>query len=142
MPLFEENQTKTETNQFKDTNNCEFGTQNQDQTKQSGVINMIGQCLPFVPILFEQFTGQKIPQMSGTMAEMQMALTTIQNGLQTVVSNQNQIAQRLVNLETNASQQLTNLTQQFQSLRLTHTKERERKEIAYNNQPENQEENY
>jgi len=59
-----------------------------------------------------------------------------------VVSNQNQIAQRLVNLETNASQQLTNLTQQFQSLRLTHTKERERKEIAYNNPPENQEESY
>ena len=146
MPLFEENQTKTETNQFKDTNNCEFGqekpTKFNSETKQSGVINMIGQCLPFVPILFEQFTGQKIPQMSGTMAEMQMALTTIQNGLQTVVSNQNQIAQRLVNLETNASQQLTNLTQQFQSLRLTHTKERERKEIAYNNQPENQEENY
>ena len=123
MPLFQEqNNQETET---KDANNCESG--------QPNITNMIGQCLPFVPLLFEQFTGQKIPQMSGTMAEMTMALTTIQNGLQTVVSNQNQIAQRLVNLETNASQQLTNLTQQFQSLRLTHTREKKQIELHGNN---------
>src|SRR5277367_3090580 len=113
MPLFEETKTNQDTDQVKDTNNCEFGqeksTKFNSETKQSGVVNMIGQCLPFVPILFEQFTGQKIPQMSGTMAEMQMALTNIQNGLQTVVSNQTQLAQRLVSLETNANSQLTNL---------------------------------
>jgi len=71
--------------------------------------------------------------MTGTMAEMQLALTSIQTALQTVVQNQQQLAQRLVNLETSATAQFTNLTQQVQSIkhiRLTH--DRERKQIDYN----------
>ncbi|CAG8852116.1 34328_t:CDS:1, partial [Gigaspora margarita] len=45
------------------------------------------------------------------------------------------------NLEKNASNQLTNLTNQFQSLRLTHT--REKKQIEYNPPREEEEtENY
>jgi hypothetical protein len=55
-----------------------------------------------------------------------MALISIQTNLQT-------INQRLTSLETNAVQQLTSLSQQFQSLRLTHT--REKKEIEYNPNP-------
>ena len=112
--------------------------------EESGLIKTIGQLLPFAPIVFEQFTGQKIPAMTGTMAEMQMALGQINSNLQTVINNQNQLNQRINQLETNASQQLNNLTNQFNSLRLTHT--REKKEIQYNSNrlsEENQEaENY
>jgi hypothetical protein len=124
MPLFD-NQTNTDTNQ---TENYETKS---EPTKPNSLITTLGQVLPFAPLLFEQFTGQKLPQMGGTIAEIQLVLNTIQNGLQTVVNNQQELAQRLVNLETNANSQLTNLTQQFQSLRLTHT--RERKEIDFNN---------
>lgn len=130
-------------------------TNNQPQTNQqtasspnpkeeSGLIKTIGQLLPLAPFVFEQFTGQKVPQMSGTMAEIQLALTNLQTNLSAVVNNQQQLMQRIVNLETNASQQLNNLTNQFQSFRLTHT--REKKEIAYNSnrlsEENREEENY
>ncbi|CAI2162649.1 6804_t:CDS:1 [Funneliformis geosporum] len=128
MPLFEEtinNQPPKPT--------ADSGSEKQTQYKPNSLITTIGQLLPLAPFVYEQFTGQKVPAMSGTIAE-------IQSGIQTILHNQQQLAQRIVNLETNASQQLTNLTQQFQSLRLTHTKER--KEIDFNNPPpklENQE---
>ncbi|CAG8758900.1 720_t:CDS:2, partial [Ambispora leptoticha] len=53
--------------------------QEQVQTKPepSGLIKMVGQSLPFLPLLFEQFTGQKIPQMGGTIFEIQMALNQV-----------------------------------------------------------------
>src|SRR6185295_15758478 len=91
---------------------------NQEQTKpeSSGLMKMVGQSLPFLPLLFEQFTGQKVPQMSGTMFEIQMALNQ-------VMASQQAIMQRLTNLENNASHQFTNLTNQVQSIksiRLTH----------------------
>jgi len=90
-------------------------------------MKMVGQSLPFLPLLFEQFTGQKVPQMSGTMFEIQMALNQ-------VMASQQTIMQRLTNLENNATQQFTNLTSQVQSIksiRLTH--DRERKQIEFNN---------
>jgi hypothetical protein len=126
MPLFDKNQTNTDTKQ----------TNGSTQPNDNFLMAILGQSLPAI---FEKFTGQKI-QMNGP--EIAQALIQIQNGLQTVVDNQQELAQRLVNLETNANSQLTNLVQQFQSLRLTHTREREKKEIAYNKLPENQEENY
>ena len=133
MPLFEEiphskKSTDTQTNQTDNQKN-----QTPKPPEESGIIKTIGQLLPFAPLVFEQFTGQKLPAMSGTMADIQFALTNLQTSLQTVVQNQTQLAQRIVNLETNASQQLSNLTQSFQSFRLTHT--RERKEIEYNPNP-------
>jgi hypothetical protein len=65
---------------------------NQNQTqKPSGLLTIIGQLLPLAPFAFEQFTGQKVPQMTGTIAEMQMALGQISNNLQTIANNQNQI---------------------------------------------------
>jgi septal ring factor EnvC (AmiA/AmiB activator) len=76
-------------------------------------------------------TGQKIPQMSGTMAEIQTTLMQIQTGMQTIVNNQQSLNQRLINLESSA----TNLTHQFQNLRLTHTKEQ--KQIEYGNTQNN-----
>src|SRR6185369_9609934 len=117
-------------------------TLNQDQNKldnqstnqePSGIMKMVGQSLPFLPLLFEQFTGQKIPQMSGTMAEIQMALSQVIAAQQQILSNQQSLNQRLVNLENNASSQFTNLVQQVQSIksvRLTHQKET--KAIDYN----------
>ena len=126
MPLFEEktnqnNQTSSSANQDNSTQSNQ--TQNQ---KPSGLLTIIGQLLPLAPFAFEQFTGQKVPQISGTMAEIQMALNQ-------VLTNQQAITQRLTNLENNASQQFTNLVQQVQSIksiRLTH--DRERKQIDYN----------
>src|SRR3954452_9355726 len=104
-------------------------TLNQDQTnlnnqstnqEPSGIMKMVGQSLPFLPLLFEQFTGQKVPQLSGTMAEIQMALNQ-------VIVSQQAIMQRLTSLENNATQQFNGLAQQVQSIksvRLTHDRER------------------
>ena len=133
MPLFEESKENQ-------TNNSEFNQSVTEPKKETSLINIIGQCLPFAPLVFEQFTGQKIPAMSGTMAEIQLVLNNLQTGLQTVVNNQQQLAQSLIALETNANQHLTNLTNQFHSLRLTHT--REKKEIAYNNSSSEDNESY
>ena len=153
MPLFETNQTNHSANQqtqnstINQTDNCGFDTQtnpqNQTQTKpenQSGLLTMIGQLLPLAPFAFEQFTGQKVPAMTGTIAEMQLALVQISNNLQTIAQNQQALSQRLIALENNAVQQLTSLTHQFKSLRLTHTKEQ--KQIEYNPDPNKLEENY
>lgn len=162
MPLFEEKE-KTNPNQNQTyqtetcgswtsgSQNCGFETsQKSSQTdknqKPSGIIATIGQLLPLAPFVFEQFTGQKVPQMTGTVAEMQMSLVQIQSGLQTIVNNQQQLAQRitvletkfgeqqtkLLEIQTNANQHLTNLVNQFNSLRLTHTKEQKRIEYGNN----------
>jgi len=134
MPLLEENtnpnqQTNQSANQLNSTSN----------QKPNSLITTIGQLLPLAPFVFEQFTGQKVPMMSGTMAEVVNSLQQIQISLQTLANNQQALSQRLIALESSAN----NLTHQFQSLRLTHTKEK--KEIEYNpNRPiTNQtEENY
>jgi hypothetical protein len=118
MPLFEKKTNPDPTTQ---------------SPKSSGLVNTLGQLLPLAPFFYEQITGQKVPPLTGTIAEMQLALTSIQTALQTITQNQQELAQRLMNLESTAQTQLTNLTQQFQSFRLTHT--REKKEIEYNPHP-------
>ena len=138
MPLFEE---KTNQNQSVNTNQTEqSATTKTTPDNKSNLLTIIGQCLPFAPLVFEQFTGQKVPQLSGTIAEITNSLQNIQISLQTLANNQQQLSQRINQLETNANQHLTNLTNQFKSLTLTHTKEQ--KQIAYHNQPnsENHEE--
>jgi len=114
-------------------NNQQEQPNNQVQPQEpSGLMKMVGQSLPFLPLLFEQFTGQKVPQITGTMAEIQMAL-------QQVIVSQQAIMQRLTALENNATNQFTNLTNQVQSIksvRLTHQKET--KAIDYNLNQENQ----
>jgi|SRR6185437_7309422 len=134
MPLFTENTHQT--TKHTETSGSQtpgFDTQTPNQ-KPSGLLTIIGQLLPLAPFAFEQFTGQKVPQMTGTIAEMQMALIQIQSNLQTIVNNQNSLNQRLITLESSAN----NLTNQFKSLRLTHTKEQ--KQIEYH--PPQTEENY
>ena len=108
------------------------------QQKSSGLLTIIGQLLPLAPFAFEQFTGQKVPPMTGTIAEMQMALINIQTNLQTIVNHQQSLNQRLIQLETSASQHLTNLTNQVKSLKLTHTQETklsetQKKQTEFNN---------
>jgi hypothetical protein len=131
MPLLEE--TTLPNNQ-----NPSANPPSSTNPKPNSLISTISSLLPLAPLLFEQFTGQKVPAMGGTMAEMKLAITQIQTNLQMVVNNQQQIYQQIEQLKTTASNQLTNLTHQFQNLRLTHTKEQ--KQIDFN-RPENQENN-
>ncbi|WNE40154.1 MAG: hypothetical protein GBAus27B_000221 [Mycoplasmataceae bacterium] len=116
---------------------------NQEQTQtikaeNSGLMKMVGQSLPWIPLLFEQFTGQKIPQMTGTIAEMQMVLMQIQASQQAIINSQQNFNQRLLALENNATQQFNNLIQQVQSIKsIRLTQNSERKQIEYNLQSEN-----
>jgi len=60
------------------------------------------------------------------MGEIQSALQQVQFSLSQVLTNQQQLWTKLESLENNASQQLTHLASQvqsIQSLRLTHSKE-------------------
>jgi hypothetical protein len=114
------NQTQT------DSSANQSNSTNQTSHQPAGLMTIIGQLLPLAPFAFEQFTGQKVPHMTGTIAEMKNALLLIQTNLQTIANNQQTLSQRLMALENSAN----NLTHQFKSLRLTHTKER--KEIEYN----------
>jgi hypothetical protein len=123
---FNQTQTDQSANQQSSTNQ----SQSTETKKPSGLITTLGSLLPFAPLVFEQFTGQKVPQLSGTMADIQLALTNLQTNLAVISQIQQQIMQRITTLETNANQHLTNLTQQFQSFRLTHT--REKKQIDFN----------
>ena len=145
MPLFEEKkanpnqQTNQSANQPAAT--CTSAKPENSAGNKSGLLTIIGQLLPLAPFAFEQFTGQKVPAMTGTMADIQANIQNIQTNLQVIVQNQQALSQRLIQLETNASQQFTNLIQQVQtvqSLRLTHQKERQ--EIEYN--PTKSESNY
>ena len=120
-------------NNFNNQSNQDQTNLNNQTTNQesSGIMKMVGQSLPFLPLLFEQFTGQKIPQMGGTIAEMQLVLNQVLTMQQQILTNQQTLNQRLVSLENNASHQFTNLTNQVQSIksvRLSH----ERKQIDYN----------
>ena len=99
-----------------------LGTNSPPENKK-GLVSIVGSLLPLAPVLFEQWTGQKIPPMTGTLAEMNNSLSSLSLALTQILNNQNQLWNRLEQLEKNASQQLTSLGQQFQSWRLTHTKE-------------------
>ena len=91
MPLFEEktnqnNQTSSSANQ----DNSAQSNQTQNQ-KPSGLLTIIGQLLPLAPFAFEQFTGQKVPQMTGTMAEIQQSINQLTTNLSVIVNNQTKI---------------------------------------------------
>src|SRR5436305_1909487 len=106
-------------NNFNNQSNQDQTNLNNQTTNQesSGIMKMVGQSLPFLPLLFEQFTGQKIPQMGGTIAEMQLVLNQVLTMQQQILTNQQTLNQRLVSLENNASHQFTNLTNQVQSIK-------------------------
>jgi DNA anti-recombination protein RmuC len=92
--------------------------------------------------MLEQFTGQKIPQISGTMAEIQGVLNQLTTHVQVVINNQKAIVDnqtklnnRLANLENQANQKLFNLTNKvdkLSGLKLTHQKETRQIELGTN----------
>ena len=102
---------------------------NQPNQQSSGLMQLVGAVLP---ALLEHFTGQKMTQNSNS-PETQLMLSQIFMLQQQIITNQQDLNQRLVNLEMSASQQLTNINQQVQSIksiRLSHSKET--KAIDYN----------
>lgn len=116
-----------------------LGNNQETPTNNKSIVNTIGSFLPFAPLLFEQLTGQKIPQTTGTIAEIQTSVSQLTLSLQQVITNQQQIFTKLTNLETNANNQLLSLDKRLQNLRLTH--EREKKQIEYNAKSSPEEEN-
>lgn len=103
---------------------------NQPNQQSSGLMQLVGAVLP---ALLEHFTGQKMTQNSSNGPETQLMLSQIFMLQQQIITNQQDLNQRLVNLEMSASQQLTNINQQVQSIksiRLSHSKET--KAIDYN----------
>ena len=130
MPIIKEDFASAKQNPVKNENPKTNSSLNSTpKEKPAGLIKTLGTLLPFAPLVYEQFTGEKIPPMTGTLAEMNVALSQLAQSLNQVLQNQQQLWTKLENLEKNANQQLTSLGQQFQSLRLTHT--RERKEIDF-----------
>jgi hypothetical protein len=102
---------------------------NQPNQQSSGLMQLVGAVLP---ALLEHFTGQKMTQNSNS-PETQLMLSQILMLQQQIITSQQDLNQRLVNLEMSASQQLTNINQQVQSIksiRLSHSKET--KAIDYN----------
>jgi len=122
-------------------------TLNGSSTENKGFFKLpenLLQLVPFLPLALESMTGQKIPPMGGTMSDIHQNINQITTSLQHVLNNQEKIFGRLVNLETNANNQLVNIDKRLeniQSFRLTH--EKERKQLEYNPTPrENLSEDY
>ena len=134
MPLFTKN-TNKQNFQPPNANSAQTNQSQTQQTpspKENNLLQTLSQCLPFLPLLFEQFTGQKIPQVQGTIAEIQASLSQIQLNQAQILANQQEIAQHIENLESNASSQLNSLSSQVQvlqntAIKLTH----EKKEIEF-----------
>lgn len=126
------NQANSQANQ--NQHNSQSSMPNSEQNK--GLLNIppaFMNMLPWIPFAVEAITGQKVPQMSGTIAEIQQAIQQIQFTLSQVLSQQQQMLNTIANLETNASNQFSHLisqVQSIQSIRLTHS--RESKAIEYN----------
>src|SRR5436305_11559554 len=110
MPLFTKNTNKQNSppNNFQSDQSQQS---NQSSPKENNLLQTLSQCLPFLPLLFEQFTGQKIPQVQGTIAEIQASLSQIQLNQAQILANQQEIAQHIENLESQANNQLSNLVQ-------------------------------
>jgi hypothetical protein len=126
------NQNNQQTSQQAHQQQTGFQGQSNAQTQQppSIMMKLMNSCLP---VLLEQFTGQAMSPMGGNNAEMQLALSQVISLQQQILMGQQNLEQRLVQLETNASQQFLGLAQEIKSIksvRLTH--DRERKQIEFN----------
>jgi hypothetical protein len=103
------------------------------------MMKLMSSCLP---VLLEQFTGQALPPMGGNNIELQLALSQVIGLQQQILVGQQNLDQRLAQLENNATQQFTGLVQKVESIksiRLTH--DRERKQIEINGNLQQQQEN-
>ncbi|CAI2191424.1 18615_t:CDS:2 [Funneliformis geosporum] len=56
---------------------------------ENSLLGALSKCLTFAPLMLEQFTGQKVPQMSGTMAEIQQGVIQLTANLQKKTKNTN-----------------------------------------------------
>ena len=72
------------------------------------------QLIPWIPVGLEMLTGQKIPP-TGVLADILSGVQQIQFSLSQIHNNQQQLWTKLESLENNASNQLTNLSQQVAS---------------------------
>lgn len=112
---------------------------NSENKNENGLLGALSKCLTFAPLMLEQFTGQKVPQMSGTMAEIQGAINQLNTFVQKVIGNQQVIVDnqtklnnRVANLENNANQKLFSLVNKVDKLSgLKLTQERETRQIEY-----------
>ena len=137
-------QQSTPNNQNQQQTNFQGQPNAQTQQPPSMMMKLMSSCLP---VLLEQFTGQAMSPMGGNNAELQLALSQVISLQQQILVGQQNLDQRLTQLETkllevqsSASQQFTGLAQEvksIKSIRLTH--DRERKQIEFNQNLENHE---
>ena len=123
-------QQSTPNNQNQQQTNFQGQPNTQTQQPPSMMMKLMSSCLP---VLLEQFTGQALPPMGGNNIELQLALSQVISLQQQILVGQQNLDQRLTQLESNASQQFTGLVQEvksIKSIRLTH--DRERKQIEFN----------
>nr|CAG8613181.1 14173_t:CDS:2 [Entrophospora candida] len=104
---------------------------NQPNPQSFGLMQIVGAVLPS---LLEHLTGQKMTP-SGNSTETQLVLSQLLSLQQQILTTQQSFNQRLTALESNASQQLTNLTQQVQSIKSIRLSQ-EKKQIDFNLQQE------
>jgi len=130
------NQQNNQNNQQQASSNQQSNQQqanNQaDQPQPSWIMQIAGACLP---VLMKQFMGQDMmsasSQPSSNAMEVQLVLSQVLTLQQQIITSQQDLTNRIVNLETRASQQFDGLVKQVQNLssvRLT----QERKQIDFN----------
>jgi len=92
-----------------------FNAQSPNQTPNQGLFQIpekFLQLIPWIPVGLEMLTGQKIPA-TGVLADILNGIQLLQVNLQQVLNNQQQLWNKLENLESNAASQLTNLKEQL-----------------------------
>src|SRR5947209_410740 len=90
-----------------------------------------------LPTLLEQFTGQKMmptsSQPSTNATEIHLVLSQVLTLQQQIITSQQDLTNRIINLETRASQQFTGLVKQVQNLSPVRlTSERKQIELGTN----------
>jgi hypothetical protein len=112
---------------------------NQPGEQSSFLMQMAAAALP---VLIQKFTGQKMTpdSPSSNNPETQLILSQVLSLQQQILTTQQAFNQRLVQLETNASHQFTNLVQQVQSIKSIRFSQ-EKKQIEFQGNP-NSEKNF
>ena len=104
-------QNQSQFNSAQAQSNQTFNSQQANQQAQplnqpKGLLTLppaVLQMVPWIPLMLEMTTGQKIPQMSGTIGEIQTSIQQLQTSLAQVINNQNQIWTKLESLESNTN---------------------------------------
>jgi len=97
-------QAQNNQNSFNSAQTNQDNAQSLNQPK--GLLTLppsILQMVPWIPLMLEMTTGQKVPQMSGTIGEIQNSLVQIQASLSQVVNYQQQLWNKLTSLEANTN---------------------------------------